>query len=471
MSDLTEYQDALGRDYVLTDDAVAKWSRDWTGIYQWTPLAVVRPASTAEVASVVKIAGRLGHKIVAVSGMTGVAGGASAESCVMVSVDRLNQIEEIRPDARLAIVGAGVILSNLHDAVDTHNLVFPLTFGAKGSACIGGCLSTNAGGSNVVRYGNTRDLCLGLEAVIPDGSILNAMTELHKDNSGYNLKHLLIGAEGTLGIITRAVVKLVPKPKAYATAMVAVASLSNALTLLNRVQTETGDKVEAFEFMPAEYLEKLYQLKPSTRPVFETKYEFNILLEIGSTILTECTPNENGTIPLNEQFETILGTMLEEDVLLDAVIAKNEAERREIWERREAAAEVQLSTPPLVNNDIALPLDKVASFYDEARERVSVIVPDAPISTVAHLGDGNLHFIVSLGNKYADRHDEVMSLVEDVVLEYGGSFSAEHGIGLSKIPSMKRRKDPVAVATMRAIKNAIDPSNMMNPGKVIPPQD
>ncbi|MDG1739687.1 MAG: FAD-binding oxidoreductase [Paracoccaceae bacterium] len=471
MSALTEYQDALGREFVLTGDAVEKWSRDWSGIYQWTPLAVLRPANTAEVSAVVKIAAKLGHVIVAVSGMTGMSGGASADGCVMVSLDRLNQIEDIRPEARLAIVGAGVILSNLHDAVDPHDLVFPLTFGAKGSACIGGCLSTNAGGSNVVRYGNTRDLCLGLEAVMPDGSILNAMTELHKDNSGYNLKHLLIGAEGTLGIITRAVVKLVPKPKAYATAMVAVPSLSAALTVLNRVQAETGDKVEAFEFMPAEYLDKLNKLKPATRRIFDIDHEVNILLEIGSTIQAECTPSDDGTIPLDAQFETILGELLEEEILLDAVIAKNEAERREIWERREAAAEVQLATKPLVNNDIALPLDKVASFYDVVRGRVLAFLPDVSISTVAHLGDGNLHLVVSLGEHNVDRKNDVMSLVEEVVLEYGGSFSAEHGIGLSKIPSMQRRKDPVAVATMRAIKAALDPNNMMNPGKVIPPLD
>jgi len=467
MSDLDAYRRAIGAQFVLTDTDVAKWSRDWTGIYQWVPLAVLRPASADEVSAVVKIAASCDHKIVPVSGMTGLAGGASADGCIMISLDRMNRIETLRPEARVAIVEAGVILSSLHDAADAHDLVFPLTFGAKGSACIGGCLSTNAGGSNVVRYGNTRDLCLGLEVVLPDGQILDLMTELHKDNSGYNLKHLMIGAEGTLGIITRAVLKLFPKPKAYATAMVAVGSLADALDLLNRIQAETGDKVEAFEFMPREYMAQLKRLKPETRPPFDAEYDVNVLVEIGSTIQSECRPRDDGTVPLTATLETILGGMFEQGLLLDAVIAKNGSERREIWERREAAAEVQLGNPPLVNNDIALPLDQIAAFYDEAQAAVRALLPDAFITSVAHLGDGNLHLVVELG-KAAHMKDAIMSVVEDVTLKYGGSFSAEHGIGLTKLPSMQRRKDPVAIATMRAIKQALDPNDIMNHGKTLP---
>jgi FAD/FMN-containing dehydrogenase len=467
MSDLTDYRNALGSDYVLTGADVAKWSQDWAGVYHWVPLAVLRPGSTEDVSAAVKIAARLGHKIVPVSGMTGLTGGAFAEGAIMISLDRMNRIETVRPESQVAIVEAGAILSNIHDAADAHDLVFPLTFGAKGSALIGGCLSTNAGGSNVVRYGNTRDLCLGIEVVLADGQILNLMSELHKDNSGYNLKHLMIGAEGTLGIITRAVLKLFPKPKAYATAMVAVSSLSEALDLLNRIQAETGDKVEAFEFMPRSYMAQLSRLKPEMRAPFDTDYEVNILVEIGSTVEAECTPRDDGTVPLTETLETVLGATFEQGVLLDAVIAKNETERREIWERREVAAEVQLGNPPFVNNDIALPLDRIAAFYDEAQAKVRAILPDAFITTVAHLGDGNLHLVVELGEA-GHLKDAVMSAVEDVTLDHGGSFSAEHGIGLTKLPSMERRKDPVAVATMRAIKQALDPQDLMNPGKTLP---
>lgn len=471
MDDLRPYRDALGADYVLTGKDTERWSSDWQGIYTWTPLAVLRPLSTAEVSSAVKIANEKGHKIVPVSGMTGLAGGAFADGAIMISLDRMNKIEQIRPEARIAIVEAGAILSNIHDATDKYDLVFPLTFGAKGSACIGGNLSTNAGGSNVVRYGNTRDLCLGVEVVMPNGDIMNLMSELHKDNSGFNLKHLVIGAEGTLGVITRAVLKLFPKPKAFATAMVAVPSLKDALGLLNRLQQDTGGAVEAFEFMPQSYFDHLTKLKPETRAPFSDRYDVNVLIEIGSTIQAECTPNEDGSVPLIHNFETLLGELFEDELLLDAVIAKNEAERQEMWLRREAAAEVQLHNPPFVNNDVAVPLDKLAEFYDVAHDRVWAILPDAVIHTIAHLGDGNLHFVVELGVQNAHLKNDVMEAVEDVVLQYDGSFSAEHGIGLSKLPSMMRRKDPVALAAMRAIKQALDPDNIMNPGKLLPPSE
>lgn len=468
MSDLQPYIDALGADYVLTGDDTAKWSHDWPGAYHWTPLAVLRPADTQEVSQTVKAANRLGHKIVPVSGMTGLAGGAAAEGAVMISLDRMNAIEEIRPASRIARVQAGVILSSLHDAADAHDLVFPLTFGAKGSACIGGVLSTNAGGSNVLKYGNTRDLCFGVEVVLPNGDVMDLMSELHKDNSGYNLKHLMIGAEGTLGIITRAVLKLHPKPKAYATAMVAVPSLTDALSLLNRLQEETGNGVEAFEFMPRKYMKQLCEVKPATRPPFEQFYDVNILVEVGSTVPADCAIGDDGTVPLVNQFEETLMSLFEQGALLDAVIAKSEAERREMWDRREVAAEVQLFRQPLVNNDIALPLDKVAAFYDDVQARVLKLLSGVEIISIAHLGDGNLHLVVELGAKNADRKDEVMELVEETVKEYGGSFSAEHGIGLTKLPSMRRRKDPVALAAMRAIKQALDPQNIMNPGKLLP---
>ena len=468
MDQLAEYRDVLGEAYVLTGKDTAKWSQDWPGAYHWTPLAVLRPANTEEVSQAVKIANNLAHSIVPVSGMTGLCGGASAEGSVMISLDRLNQIEEIRPEAQIATVGAGVILSAIHDASAEHDLVFPLTFGAKGSAQIGGALSTNAGGSNVVRYGNTRDLCLGIEVVLPNGDIMDLMSQLHKDNTGYNLKHLVIGAEGTLGIITRAVLKLFPMPKAYATATVALSDLDDALVLLNRLQEETGNAVEAYEFMPRSYLD-LYKLrKDGARMPFEQEYDVNILVEVGSTIPSECTPLDDGSIPLVTRLEDTLGAMFETGVLLDAVIAKNEAERQAMWERRECAAEVQLSNPPFVNTDISVPLDKVAEFISVAELRMRKLMPESLISSIAHLGDGNLHLLVELGKGNEAQKQAAMELIEEIAQQFGGSFSAEHGIGVSKLSSMKRRKDPVAIAVMRSIKDALDPNGIMNPGKVLP---
>ncbi|MGY9047581.1 MAG: FAD-binding oxidoreductase, partial [Rhodobacterales bacterium] len=263
MEDLNDaLRRALGDGAVLTGDDAAPWSQDWTGVYTWTPVCVVRPRSTAEVSAVMKIAYDARVPVVPVSGNTGLAGGTVGEGAIMLSLDRMNKVREIRAEARLAVVEAGVILASLHEAALAQGLVFPLTFGARGSCMVGGFLSTNAGGSNVLRYGNTRDLVLGIEVVMADGQVMNLMSELHKDNSGLNLKHLMIGAEGTLGVITQAVLKLVPKPAATATAMVAVSSLDEALSLLHALQAVTGGAVEAFEYMPQDYLAEYARYAP-----------------------------------------------------------------------------------------------------------------------------------------------------------------------------------------------------------------
>jgi FAD/FMN-containing dehydrogenase len=386
----------------------------------------------------------------------------------LLSLDRLNRIRDLRPDARVAVVEAGVILSSLHDAADAVDMIFPLTFGARGSAMIGGCLSTNAGGSNVLRYGNTRDLVLGIEAVLPNGEIMEIMSELHKDNSGYNLKHLLIGAEGTLGIITAAVLKLYPRPKAYATAMVAAPDLPSALDLLNRLQEATGGCVEAFEYMPRHHIEIHKELSPSAREPFEEPHEINILVEVGATAPRDATPEPDGSVPVTTYLETVLGEMFEEGAVLDAVVAQNDTQRQEMWERREAAAEIAMSRSPVIANDIALPLDKVATFLEIMETRLPQVDAGARAIIVAHLGDGNIHYTVWPGSQDPESHDAVMEVVEDEVLKLGGSFSAEHGIGLSKLPSMRRRKNPVALATMKAIKAALDPNDILNPGKLLP---
>jgi len=396
------------------------------------------------------------------------AGGVSGTGQIMVSMDRMNKIEEIRTDSRIAIVQAGAVLADIHAAADAEGLVFPLTFGARGTAMIGGNLATNAGGSNVVRYGNTRDLCLGLEIVLPDGEICNLMSELRKDNSGYNLKHLVIGAEGTLGIITKAVLRLAPKPLAYATAMVAAPSIAASLELLNRLQDSTGGAVEAFEFMPRAYIEQHIKIADGGREPFDAPYDVNIMVEIGTTIAHKAAPDPNGKIPLVEEFEEIMGELFESGALLDATVAQNETQRREMWARREAAAEVVLTHKPLINNDVAVPLDKVATFIENMDKRLAEIDAGAKPMIVSHLGDGNVHYAVWGKSQDLSVQNAIMEAVEDETLKLGGSFSAEHGIGVGKLSSMRRRKDKTAMAAMRAIKHALDPNNIMNPGKVLP---
>ena len=458
----------LGPAHVLTGGDAARYSRDWLGNYHWTPTAVLRPANRDEVSAALKLIHHAGASVVPVGGNTGLTGATRAEATLMLSLERLNHISEINPATRTATVEAGVVLARIHEAVAEHGMIFPLLFGARGSAMIGGNLSTNAGGSNVLRYGNTRALCLGLEVVLADGTVLDLMSHLHKDNSGYDLRDLFIGAEGTLGIITAAVLKLLPKPLAYATAMVAVQSLAEALTLLNRLQSATGGMVEAFEYMPGSYMDRLARRRPDLRPPFDQRHEVNILVEIASTAPRDATAGPDGVMPLAALLETALADMLDSGAALDAVVAASEAQRREMWARREAAAEISVGWGPMVDSDVSLPLDRVASFLDQMAGHLARIDPAADVMVVAHLGDGNIHYTVWPTRDDAGLRDGLRETVEDVVMALGGSFSAEHGIGLTKLPSMARRKNPEALAVMRQIKAALDPKGVLNPGKVVP---
>ena len=465
IADLTA---ALGPSNVLHGKDTERYTKDWTGKYTSNPIAVVRPANTAEVTETLRIAARHNTPVIPVSGLTGIVGGAMTNGGLMLSVERLNKIRHINPTARTATVEAGVILTSLHEAADAKNLCFPLWFGARGSAMIGGVLSTNAGGSNVLRYGSTRALCLGLEVVLADGRILNLMTALHKDNSGYDLKNIFIGAEGTLGVITAAVMKLVPKPRAYATAMLSVRSLPDALTLLNTLQEATGGAVEAFEFMPKTYMQRMAQSRPDIRQPFTPMPDVTILLEIGATAPRDATPAPDGSLPVITQLEASLADMLAEGTILNAQIAQNESQRRAMWHIRELAAEITYARKPAIDTDVSLPLDQIDSFLQNIHARLPALDAGADTLTVGHLGDGNLHFTVFPTRDDPVLNDAVITAVEDEVQALNGSFSAEHGVGLSKRASMARRKDPVALDVMRSLKMALDPENRMNPGKILP---
>ena len=319
----------VGANHVLEGADCAGYSSDWTGVYPSEPLCVVRPANTAEVAAVVRVVADAGGAIVPIGGNTGLVGGGQARGEVMLSLERMSRVRAIKPDARIAIVEAGVVLQSLHDAAEAHDLIFPLTFGAKGSARIGGCLSTNAGGSNVVRYGSTRGLCLGLEVVLASGEVLDLMTELHKDNSGYDLRDLFIGAEGTLGIITAAVVKLFPKPAGYATALLSAPDLGAALKILRALQAVSGGAVEAFEYMPRNYMKRLALHRPDLTVPLQTG-DCTIMVELGGPDMD---------VPLAET----LASLMEDGLVLDATLAASEAQRNTIWAIREASAEIKFT--------------------------------------------------------------------------------------------------------------------------------
>lgn len=459
----------LGPSQVLTGADAARYGVDATGHYPCRPRAVLRPADTAEVAAILRHAHATGTAIVPSGGRTGLTGGTHAEGEVILSLERLNRIREIRPASRIAVAEAGVVIATLHDRAAALELDFPLWFGARGSATVGGVLSTNAGGSNVLRHGNARALCLGIEAVLADGRVLDLMSALHKDNSGYDLRDLLIGAEGTLAVITAATLKLVPAARARATAVVGMRALEPALGLLNRLQEASGGLVEAFEYMPASYQERLRLRRPDLGLTLDRIHPVTILVELGATAPRDTTPDADGSLPLRSLLTGALQSLIEDGTIDDAVIATSEQQRKAIWARREAAAEITFGAGPVIATDIALPLDRVTEFLARIEPQLQRLDPGAQSITVAHLGDGNLHYTALPTRADPALHDAVVEAVEDIVADLGGSFSAEHGVGLSKRATMARRKDPVALDVMRAIKAALDPKGILNPGKVLPP--
>jgi FAD/FMN-containing dehydrogenase len=464
---LLELTAVLGAANVLTGADAAAYGQDWTGKYHWQPRAVLRPANTDEVAAVMRLAAAAAAPVVPVGGNTGLNGGTSAEGALMLSLARMNRIGALNAQTRTLTAEAGVVLERLHEAAAQHGLVFGLTFGARGSAQVGGFLSTNAGGSNVLRHGNARDLCLGLQVVLADGRVLNLMTALHKDNTGYDLRDLFIGAEGTLGIITAAVLRLAPAPRASVTALIGMDSLTEALALLHRLQEVTGGAVEAFEYMPAGYMARLAQCRPDLACPFPP-CPVNILFEVASTRPDDATAGAEGAPALATLVQDRLADAVTAGTVHQAVLAASGLQRRKLWAMREAAAEITLNRKPLVDTDIALPLDAVAAFLPRMAARLAALDAGAAEMVVAHLGDGNIHYTAYPSREDAALNDAIRAAVAEEAVAMGGSFSAEHGIGLAKRTTMAAHKDPVALATMRAIKLALDPLGILNPGKVLP---
>ncbi len=456
---------------VRTED-VAGYVVDWTSQFKSQALAVVRPVSTKEVSGIVKLCAEQGIAVVPQGGRTGLCGGGVPildQPSVVVSLTRMNAVRSIDLGSRTVVAEAGVVLGSLHEAASANDLVFPLFFGARGSCTLGGNLSTNAGGSNVVRYGTTRELCLGIEAVLPDGSIVNGLTGLRKDNTGYDLKDLLIGAEGTLGIITAAVFKFFPAPTSRATAFLSVPSLSAALQVLNRLQDHTGNGVEAYEYMPKPAVDVICKVFPEIRRPLDDPFETGILVELASSRPHDSEQMEDGSVRLQSEVIELLGDMMEQDLVLDAMIAQSDQQRADLWRMRESILEAITKNGPVYHLDLSLPLQNVAAFVEKMDPEMARMGIQ-PL-TVGHLGDGNLHYALAAaeGRDWDNLQIEAAKeAVFDCLLELNGSFSAEHGIGQSKLQVMSAMKEPSQLVAMRAIKSALDPKNTMNPGKLIP---
>jgi FAD/FMN-containing dehydrogenase len=461
---------------LLTEDKdKAKYITDWSGKTTGEAIAVIRPRTTAEVAEIMEIAFDTATPVVPQSGNTSVAGGSVPDTngnAIILSLERMNKIRHVSSSAMTATVEAGCILESLHTNFEERGLFFPLNFGAKGSCMIGGNLATNAGGQNVVRYGNTRDLCLGIEAVTSDGQIVNLLSGLRKDNTGYDLRNLLIGSEGTLAIITAATLKLFHLPKARATALAVVPNITQALALLNQAQAETGGAVEAFELIPDIFLELVKKHAPQYNIPFQNIPALSVLIEIAATSNKDTMETERGVTPVNSALENILEAGFEAGLVSDAVIATSEIQRRQMWDMREGALDVITSAGPRIGFDISLPLNKIQDFVEEMQFKAEKIISGLRMCHMGHLGDGNLHYgIFPPEDKpeiLLNKADEIKSVVYESIGKYDGSFSAEHGIGTSKLSAMSKYKDPVSLAVMKKIKEALDPKNIMNPGKLLP---
>jgi FAD/FMN-containing dehydrogenase len=422
---------------------------------------VVAPSCTAEVATVVTVCRDAGVGIVPFGGGTGLVGGQvlpEGPAPVILSMERMNRVREVRADENVMIVEAGAILENVHAAAEEAGRLFPLTLASKGTAQIGGNLATNAGGVNVLRYGNARELCLGLEAVLPDGAIWHGLSRLRKDNTGYDLRNLLIGSEGTLGVITAAALKLFPLPKARATALLAVPDPAAALALLTLAGERLGPSVAAFELIARQGPEFLRETNLMTRPMFPEQPEWIVLIEL------DLPGDDAPQAPLEALFEAAV----EAGLVDDGLIAQSEAQRQDFWNLRELLPEGNRLIGSITAHDISLPLGAVPEFIARAGEALRALGP-LRINCFGHMGDGNLHyntFPPPGGNRDAFDPDRprINRLVHDLVHALDGSISAEHGIGRMKLMDLERYGDPVKLSAMRAIKTALDPRGIMNPG-------
>ena len=463
---LQELTQIVGSSKFVQDiDKCEEYLTERRGQFKSTALGIVFPSSTEEVSEVVRLCQREGIPIVPQGGNTGVCGGAvSSDSSVIINLKRMNRIRSIDKTGYTMVAESGCILANLQQAALDHDLYLPLSLGAEGTCQIGGNLSTNAGGVNVLRYGNARDQALGLEVVLPDGEIWSGLNALRKNNSGYDLKNTFIGAEGTLGIITAAVLKLCPKPVHRSTVLIAVDSVEKSVELFSRTRKQTSDFASSFELMSRECVECAIRNIPECGDFFSQPYPWYVLLELGDS-------SDNGiSQKLNEVF---LESAFEDGIILDAVLANSEKQAQQMWRLREAIVECQPYEGKGIKSDVSVPLSKIADFCQMTVSRMETLIPGVRCWVYGHIGDGNIHLNLSrpldMDEKaFFERWYEVTEIIHEIANDLDGSFSAEHGVGLLKLRDMTKYKSPVELKLMQSIKHAFDPNNIMNPGKVLP---
>ena len=443
---------------------IAPWLNDWRGRYHGAAAAIASPADTAQVAAVVRLCAEHRVPIVPQGGNTSMVGGATPPAdgaALILSLRRMNRVRKLAADERIAVAEAGVILSTLHDAAGEVGMRFPLSLGAKGSATIGGLCATNAGGTQVLRFGTMRALVQGIEAVLPDGQVFDGLAPLKKDNRGPDLKQLLIGAEGTLGIITAATLTLFPQPQAVSTAWVGLDSPHAALALLRRLEG-SGLAIESFEIIPADSLALVLAHLPDSRAPLAGKHRWHALVEA------------TGGASIEAELTEALAAALQDGCAEDAVLAASRAQAEAFWRLRESVSAAERASGPAVQHDISVPVPRMPDFLIEGAAAVERAFPGTHASGFGHLGDGNVHFHVRApeGSEaeawIAGQGHEISAMVYDMVIGWGGSISAEHGIGQMKLDAFARTADPARLSMLRAVKAALDPLGIMNPGKLVP---
>jgi FAD/FMN-containing dehydrogenase len=451
-------------------ELVQPWLTDWRGRFTGRALALASPASTSETAGLMKLCAEHRVPVVPQGGNSGMSGGATPDgtgAAIVLSLRRMNAIRRLDPQAREATCEAGVILQALHEAAAADGLRFPLTLGGKGSATVGGLIATNAGGTQVLRHGSMRAQVLGIEAVLADGSVFDALTPLKKDNRGFDLKQLLIGSEGTLGIVTAATLRLLPALADRAVLWAGLGSIGSARTLLLHAERVAGDALEGFEVMPRHSLEAVLAHVPGSRSPLHGSHEWNVLIELAADAAHAAT--------LPELARTLLESAFDAGLVEDATIAANEAQAEQFWLLRDEIAPAERALGPAMQHDVSVPVARMAEFVEAARPQVEARFPGNTAVAFGHLGDGNVHFHVlaprgAVRGEWEQREGAAISrFVHDLVTEWGGSISAEHGIGQLKRDELARLGDPVHLALMRGVKQALDPHGLLNPGKLVPP--
>src|SRR5690349_19272681 len=457
----------LGPKAVDTNQAdIEPWVSDWRGRVHGASPAFLSPASTEEVATVVKLAAEYHVPLVPQGGNTGMAAGATPSadgSQVLISTRRMNRIRSISGESRIAVAEAGVVLETLHNAAHDVGMRFPLTLGARGSCTIGGLTSTNAGGTQVLKFGTMRALVAGVEAVLPDGSVHSGLTGLKKDNRGYSLDQLLIGAEGTLGIVTAVALRLVPAVAARAVAWAGVETPTRALELLRFLEARTSS-VEGFELVPEDSLQLVLKHIPGTRAPLSGEHKWHVLVEATTA---------DADHDISAELARLLGAALQQGIIGDAVLAANETQAEAFWKIRDTISEAERAEGQTLAHDISVAVSDMPAFLVEASAEVERKFPGVIASGFGHLGDGNIHFHVrAAGHAAPDWYDregeEITRFVDDLVTARGGSISAEHGIGQLKRAELARLASPGRIHALRAIKQALDPLGIMNPGKLVP---